>query len=116
WIRARVRFRDRRRSERLPSAIVDAVRRRLAADPSGPPPAPTPAPPARPPVVLDSGCGVGYYLGHVMERLEPLTGGGCYFGLDVSRDALRLAARTYRGALFFRNDVKHRICLADGCV
>lgn len=115
-LRARRRFLDRRHYEPLASAIVDAVRRHIAADASGHTPATTPAPPARPPVVLDSGCGVGYYLGHVMERLEPLTGGGCYFGLDISRDALRLAARTYRGALFFRNDVKHRICLADGCV
>ncbi|HEX7119866.1 MAG TPA: hypothetical protein VF212_13830 [Longimicrobiales bacterium] len=38
------------------------------------------------------------------------------FGLDVSRDALRRAARAYPAVRFFRNDVKHRICLADASV
>ena len=46
------------------------------------------------------------------EREEP----DCFFGLDISRDALRLAARRYPAVFFFRNDVHHRICMRDGCV
>lgn len=118
-LRARRRFLDRRHFEPLASAIADAVHRHIVAGGTpgrGTAAGTTRAAAVQEPVVLDSGCGVGYYLGHVMRRLETLTGAGCYFGLDVSRDALRIAARTYRNARFFRNDIKHRICLADGCV
>ncbi|HEY8469504.1 MAG TPA: hypothetical protein VIL18_07670 [Longimicrobiales bacterium] len=82
-------------------------------------------------VVLEVGCGDGHFIGGLAA---PATGPGaarragaadpqaereepdCFFGLDISRDALRLAARRHPAVLFFRNDVHHRICLCDGCV
>jgi len=64
-------------------------------------------------VVLEAGCGEGHFIGGLAAGAQD---GECYFGLDVSRDALRVAARRHRGVLFFRNDVHHRICLRDGCV
>lgn len=58
-------------------------------------------------VVLDVGCGEGYYLG----RLE-----GERYGLDLSIPALKHAARAHRDVVFFANDVKHKICMADNSV
>jgi 23S rRNA (guanine745-N1)-methyltransferase len=66
------------------------------------------------PLVLDVGCGEGYYGGTVAEALRAKYGACRLYGLDISRAALRLAARTYREAVFFLNDVGSRICLADG--
>jgi 23S rRNA (guanine745-N1)-methyltransferase len=69
--------------------------------------------------VLDVGCGEGSYGGSLVESLaETLRGGRecCLYGLDISRDALRVAARRYPAGVFFRNDVAARICLADGSV
>jgi 23S rRNA (guanine745-N1)-methyltransferase len=64
--------------------------------------------------VLDVGCGEGWYLG----RLAASRGRDdeCFLGCDVSRDALRAAARTHREATFFVNDVAHRISVADDAV
>ncbi|MBQ2832974.1 MAG: methyltransferase domain-containing protein [Clostridia bacterium] len=61
------------------------------------------------PVIVDAGCGEGYYIKSVcpdraMTRV----------GFDLSKDAVRLAARGQREALFFAADLK-RIPLADGC-
>ena len=59
--------------------------------------------------VLDAGCGEGYYTkavcpGRAMTRI----------GFDLSKDAVRLAARGDKTAVFFAADLK-RIPLADGC-
>jgi 23S rRNA (guanine745-N1)-methyltransferase len=82
-------------------------------------------------VVLEVGCGDGHFIGGLVAP-PPGPGGArraaaadphverevpdCFFGLDISRDALRLAARRHPAVFFFRNDVHHRICLRDGCV
>jgi 23S rRNA (guanine745-N1)-methyltransferase len=65
-------------------------------------------------VVLDAGCGEGWYLG----RLAAQHGrdDDCFLGCDVSRDALRLAARTHSNATFFVNDVAHRLSVIDASV
>ena len=63
-------------------------------------------------VVLDAGCGVGYYIGQLaVARPESRC-----FGFDLSKHALKLAARTYAEVTFFANDVKQRICMADASV
>jgi len=61
------------------------------------------------PVIVDAGCGEGYYTkavcpGRAMTRI----------GFDLSKDAVRLAARGEKTAVFFAADLK-RIPLADGC-
>lgn len=61
------------------------------------------------PVIVDAGCGEGYYLkrvcpGRTLARV----------GFDLSRDAVRMAAAGEREAAFFAADLA-AIPLADGC-
>ncbi|HUG39409.1 MAG TPA: methyltransferase domain-containing protein [Longimicrobiales bacterium] len=58
-------------------------------------------------VVAEAGCGSGHYIGAVADAL----GEAACFGFDVSRDALRLAARARPAVRFAVNDVRHRVCL-----
>jgi 23S rRNA (guanine745-N1)-methyltransferase len=67
-------------------------------------------------VVLEVGCGTGDYLGGLARAPAGAEIRACCFGLDVSKPALRVAARRHPDALFFVNDVHHRICLADASV
>lgn len=65
--------------------------------------------PGERPVVVDAGCGEGYYIkrvcpGREMERI----------GFDLSKDAVRMAARGGSPEMFFAADLA-RIPLADGC-
>jgi 23S rRNA (guanine745-N1)-methyltransferase len=61
---------------------------------------------------VDVGCGDGYYIGRLARAAG--VGGGCFYGVDVSREAVRLAARAWPDVCFLVNDVKHRVCVADG--
>jgi len=62
------------------------------------------------PIVLDVGCGEGHYLG----QLRPLLpAGNCTFGLDVAKEAARLAAKRYPASRFVVSDVNGRIPFAD---
>jgi 23S rRNA (guanine745-N1)-methyltransferase len=65
-----------------------------------------------PPHILDAGCGEGYYLDRLQRALAPLQD-GCYIGMDVSKEAIRMAAKSYRQLLFVVADVKQRLVLAD---
>lgn len=65
--------------------------------------------------ILDAGCGEGYYLDRLQNALAPLQN-GCYIGLDVSKEAIRMAAKRYRQLLFVVADVKQRLVLADGVI
>ncbi len=62
--------------------------------------------------ILDAGCGEGYYLGRLQQSLadRPLQ---CV-GLDISKEAIRLAARRYKQACFVVANLKKRLVLADG--
>jgi 23S rRNA (guanine745-N1)-methyltransferase len=66
--------------------------------------------------VLDAGCGEGYYLDrlkHHLTAVRPdLTLG--YWGLDSSRDAIRLAARRNRTLSLLVADIKDRLPFATG--
>ncbi|HEX6992524.1 MAG TPA: methyltransferase domain-containing protein [Gammaproteobacteria bacterium] len=68
--------------------------------------------------VLDAGCGEGYYVGRAARAIAERAPDEacCSIGVDVSKDALRLAARAYRDVCFVVNDVKHRLTVADACV
>jgi 23S rRNA (guanine745-N1)-methyltransferase len=64
--------------------------------------------------VLEPGCGTGYYLGRLRERL--LAEGvppPCLFGTDVSKHAVRRAARAHPEASFLVADTRTQIPLAD---
>ena len=60
-------------------------------------------------VIVDAGCGEGYYTKAVCPGREMTR-----IGFDLSKDAVRLAARGEKTAMFFAADLK-RIPLADGC-
>ncbi len=57
-------------------------------------------------VVLDVGCGEGHYLGQLRPLLPT---GTCTFGLDVAKEAARLAAKRYPASRFVVSDVNGRI-------
>lgn len=68
--------------------------------------------------VLDVGCGEGYYVGRVaraMAERAPSTR-RCCIGVDLSKDALRLAARAHRDVCFIVNDVRRKLTVAEGSV
>ena len=65
-------------------------------------------PPDRP-VVVDAGCGEGYYVRNVCPE-RPLT----RVGFDLAKDAVRMAARGAGEAAFFVADLAN-IPLADAC-
>lgn len=69
------------------------------------------------PCVLEVGCGEGYYIGSLAERIgaaaEPRT---VFIGTDLSKSAVKLAAKRYSGCTFFVADVHRRIYLQDQTV
>jgi 23S rRNA (guanine745-N1)-methyltransferase len=70
---------------------------------------------ARPARVLDAGCGEGYYLGRLMEH-DDTSWPGEYLGLDISKDAIRMAAKRYQAAGFVVADLKERLVLGTETV
>lgn len=54
-----------------------------------------------PRVILDAGCGEGYYTRMVGESLRQAGMPAVMIGMDISREAIRLAATGYRNARFF---------------
>lgn len=68
------------------------------------------------PDVLDAGCGEGYYLGRLQRFLaqkQPALQ-GTYVGVDISKEAIKLAARRYREGCFVVANLKERLVFADG--
>ncbi len=63
------------------------------------------------PYVLDAGCGEGYYL----TRLQECFAGGCFFGVDISKDAVRFAAARNKNAVWLTASAAH-LPLRDGCL
>jgi 23S rRNA (guanine745-N1)-methyltransferase len=64
--------------------------------------------------LVDVGCGEGWYLGQLQQRLADVT--GCFFGVDVAKTAVQLAARRYPTAQFVVADVWQKLPFADGSV
>jgi len=68
--------------------------------------------------VADVGCGEGYYLGRLKHHLDHQPGhdGVCYFGMDISKDAAKLAAKTHAGIDFIVADVNKKVLFADNSI
>lgn len=101
-VRARREFLERGHFEPLAGALAEAVARHRASQGDG----------GRIFTVVDAGCGVGYYVGRVAAALGE--GDACIVGVDVSKDAVRIAARAHRDVTFVVNDLKHAITVVDG--
>lgn len=67
------------------------------------------------PTVAEAGCGEGYYVGSIETRLGSV-GRAVWLGTDISKPAVRMAAKRYRDVLFFVSDVHQRIYLRDASV
>jgi SAM-dependent methyltransferase len=68
--------------------------------------------------VADVGCGEGYYVGRLKHHLDSRLGRDdiCYFGLDVSKEAARLAAKRYKDMRFVVASVTQKVLFADHVV
>ena len=68
--------------------------------------------------LLDAGCGEGYYLSHLARALAPAlaAGGWRLYGLDLAKDAVRLAAGRSRAATWLVANSKDRLPFADAGV
>lgn len=65
--------------------------------------------------VVDVGAGNGYYLDHVKGSLEHAGFPSlCYFGVDLSKEAARLASRMYPDLWFVVADVKRQLPVRSG--
>ncbi len=67
-------------------------------------------------VMLEVGCGEGYYLGGVGEALAASWGNVQRLGMDLSKAAVKAAAKHYPDATFFVGDVNKRIYLEDDSI
>ncbi len=65
--------------------------------------------------ILDAGCGEGYYLGRLQHYLDQqLPAAQCNsIGLDISKDAMRMAAKRYKDAHFVVANLKERLVFAS---
>ncbi|MGH2496003.1 MAG: putative RNA methyltransferase [Ktedonobacteraceae bacterium] len=68
------------------------------------------------PYILDAGCGEGYYLDRLQQSSLAPSQNGCYIGIDISKEAIRMAAKHYRRSLFVVADIKQRLVLADHAI
>ncbi|GHO44495.1 putative RNA methyltransferase [Ktedonospora formicarum] len=70
---------------------------------------------ASPFTILDAGCGNGYYLGYLLAQLEA-NSYTCALGFDISKDAIRMAAKSYPQAQFIVANLKEHLPLRDASV
>ena len=108
-VRARRRFLEGGHYRPLSDALNEIAAAALRPSGEGPP---------GPSTVLEAGCGEGYYIGRLASALPPPAGGAghCFLAFDLSKEAVRLAARKHRDVFFFLNDVTHRLSVADAAV
>jgi 23S rRNA (guanine745-N1)-methyltransferase len=63
--------------------------------------------------VLDVGCGEGYLIGQLQDRLPSQT---CTFGLDVAKEAARMAAKKQPNTRFLVADINRKIPFATNSI
>jgi SAM-dependent methyltransferase len=66
-----------------------------------------------PPTILDAGCGEGYYIGRLQQSLFAHDYQAQYIGLDISKDAVRMAARRHKQICFVVANIKERLVFVD---
>jgi 23S rRNA (guanine745-N1)-methyltransferase len=95
--------------------LSDAINRRVAHYLSDPPRQNRGTAPI---CIVEVGCGEGYYVGRLKRHLDDKVGGGdiCYFGMDISKEAARLAAKRYGEIRFIVADVKRKALFSDAAV
>jgi len=72
---------------------------------------------APPLAILEAGCGEGYYLGRLGAHLRAQPGAApMLFGMDIAKEAVRLAARRYPQGRFVVADVNVRWPFADASI
>lgn len=66
--------------------------------------------------VVDLGCGEGHYLGRLKSslRARPNTRDNLVFGLDIAKEAIRLASKRHEDIRFIVSDTNRRLPFADG--
>ena len=65
--------------------------------------------------ILDAGCGEGYYLGQLQRTLgQQLPNARIdYIGLDIAKEAMRMAAKRYKGIHFLVANLKERLVFVN---
>ncbi|MBO0783474.1 MAG: methyltransferase domain-containing protein, partial [Ktedonobacteraceae bacterium] len=63
--------------------------------------------------MLDAGCGEGYYLGRLLQALSQHYPSLTAVGIDISKEAVRMAAKRYREAFFAVASIKDRFIFRD---
>lgn len=71
--------------------------------------------PMKDPVVLDAGCGEGYYTGGLAQILAEREKTPVTVGIDISKIAVGQAAKTYKGIQFAVGSVFHLPVLNASC-
>ena len=68
--------------------------------------------------IADVGCGEGHYLGQLKHHLDhrPEHDSVCYFGIDISKDAAKLAAKKHAGIDFIVANVNEKVLFADNSI
>ncbi len=66
-------------------------------------------------VLLDAGCGEGYYTSAVSEALGRLGIAADMYGIDISKDAAELAAKRKSGVRFAAASVFHIPVISESC-
>ncbi len=71
-----------------------------------------------PTCIADVGCGEGYYLGRLKRHLDHQLAHGDvrYFGIDISKQAAKLAAKRYKEICFVVADVNQKLLFLDHTV
>lgn len=63
--------------------------------------------------ILDAGCGEGYYLRYLQSNLDARQN---YIGIDVSKDAIRMAAKAHQKGTFIVANLKEPIPFASNAI
>jgi 23S rRNA (guanine745-N1)-methyltransferase len=108
-VRARRAFLEAGHFSRLRDAVAEAAGRAVLEAGSRPPPAE--AEPDSAGAIIDVGAGTGYYLAGVLDRLPDRIG----LALDLSRFALRRAARAHERMGAAACDTWRRLPVHDNC-
>ena len=110
-LRARRNFLDRGHYSPLCDAINHQIYEYLADDVRG-------GDESSPTCVVDVGCGDGYYIGRLQSFLDSRFGqsGLCCFGMDISKEAVRLAAGRYKAVRFIVASVRKKMLFPEESV